>query len=93
MTVAEFATRLELMRKNFEFSVTSWFRSVKRNAKVGGHPNSKHLIGLGADIIPDNFTILSKFRSFAALHDISVLDEGDHWHLQPTSRKKYESYT
>ena len=83
MTVAEMASILELMKKSFEFSATSWFRSPKRNAKVGGNPKSKHLIGLGVDVIPDDWSILGAFTALANVHDLSVLDEGDHWHIQP----------
>jgi hypothetical protein len=34
-----------------ELSVTSWYRSPSRNAEVGGHPKSKHIIGMAVDLV------------------------------------------
>lgn len=35
-------------------SVVSWWRTTKRNDSVGGLPESRHLDGIGADIVPDD---------------------------------------
>jgi len=66
----------------YKFSVTSWIRTPKRNKHVGGHPHSKHLLGLAVDIVPDDpddkAIIMLTFRKLGLM----VLDEGDHIHVQ-----------
>jgi len=32
--------------------VTSWWRTVSRNADAGGHPESQHLVGTAFDVLP-----------------------------------------
>ena len=32
--------------------ITSWFRSPAENARVGGNPDSQHLVGLALDVVP-----------------------------------------
>lgn len=86
MTVAQFNDALTDLHSSFAFSETSGWRTPARNAQVGGHPNSKHLVGLGKDVVPDDVGIFPRFRLRAAALGVSVLDEGDHWHLQPSSR-------
>ena len=69
------------------FSVTSWFRSAKRNAQVGGHPKSKHLVGLGLDIVLDDPKDKPKMVETLRAIGLSALDEGDHLHIQPMRGK------
>lgn len=88
MTVPALAVLIDHIRQSGPpFSVTSWYRSVKRNAKVGGHPQSKHLVGLGLDIVlddpKDKPTIIKMLNAFG----LSALDEGDHLHIQPMRGK------
>lgn len=33
-------------------TVTSWYRSPSENKRVGGHPDSQHLVGLAFDVVP-----------------------------------------
>jgi hypothetical protein len=68
-------------------SVTSWFRTEKRNAAEHGHTNSWHLDGLGADLVPDDpakkpFLILA-----AAQLGLQAFDEGDHVHVEPPGHR------
>lgn len=54
--------------------VTSWYRTVDHNTKVGGHPDSQHLIGLAVDVAP---------AMWLPLHpSLTQLNEGDHTHVQ-----------
>lgn len=52
---------------------TSWYRNPRENRDVGGHPESQHLVGLAIDLVADRF---------APGTGLTVLDEGDHFHVQ-----------
>lgn len=65
-------------------TVTSGLRTPERNAKVGGVPNSYHLSGQARDILPPRDPQQAAFiRQQAAANGLEVIDEGDHWHLEP----------
>ena len=51
-----FIYKLEHAREiaGIPFKVTSGYRTKEHNAKVGGVPNSSHLIGVAADIAVDS---------------------------------------
>lgn len=36
--------------------ITSWWRSPNENRRVGGHPDSQHLVGLAFDVVPGKGT-------------------------------------
>lgn len=65
-------------------TLTSFVRSPARNARVGGRPDSLHLVGLASDFtIParDRVAFLDWLRaSWPAGADI--VDEGDHVHIE-----------
>lgn len=65
--------------------IASAYRSPETNRKVGGVPNSKHLTGDAFDIrkIGDQARNLEYLRS----NGMTILDEGDHFHVQPKSLK------
>lgn len=65
-------------------SVTSWGRTEKRNSLVSGHPQSYHLHWLGADVVYDETPKLEFRNSVARRHNIRVVPEDDHDHLQAT---------
>tara|TARA_R110000796_G_C14237738_1_gene396851 strand:- start:112 stop:423 length:312 start_codon:yes stop_codon:yes gene_type:complete len=48
----QFLTKLESAREiaGIPFKITSGYRTADHNTKVGGVPNSSHLIGVAADI-------------------------------------------
>ena len=64
-------------------SVTSWGRTAQRNAAVGGHENSWHLVFLAADVVYDVPVPEDKARLLAGRHGLRLVREGDHDHLQP----------
>ncbi len=52
MPPAEFdAASRHLMRCHLYLSGTSWWRSEEHNAAVGGHPSSKHILGMARDYV------------------------------------------
>lgn len=63
-------------------SVTSWWRTEKRNADVGGLVNSRHLDGVGADAVPDPGEDRDAVIASARALGLQVVDEGDHLHLE-----------
>jgi len=65
--------------------ITSWFRSPAENLRVGGDPDSQHLVGLALDIVPGKPAILlavaeasDKFEEAGFL----VLPTRTHLHIQ-----------
>lgn len=65
-------------------SHTSGWRSPERNAKVGGHDDSSHLLGLGGDVgySPNPTPPLAQARRRAKRLGLRLVREGDHDHLQ-----------
>jgi hypothetical protein len=59
--------------------VTSWYRTSGKNRRVGGHPDSQHLIGLAFDVGGPNF-----HRAAVPLRQAGfvVVEERDHLHVQ-----------
>ena len=49
-----FALHVRALCQQFNASVYSWWRSVKHNRAEKGHPQSFHLEGLAADLVPDD---------------------------------------
>jgi uncharacterized protein YcbK (DUF882 family) len=70
--------------QTLDASVTSWWRSPKRNAAVGGHANSLHKQGLGCDLVLDDMSSEKRTELVKMATDLGLraLDEGDHIHLQ-----------
>lgn len=84
MTKENFDRLVDNLCAMFDCSVTSGRRTPKRNAAVKGHPFSKHLLGLAADIVPDEDTpeMRAYIVSMAQRLGVGAKDEGDHVHLQ-----------
>jgi hypothetical protein len=60
-------------------AATSWFRSPRENAAVGGHPWSQHLVGLAADLVsPEPGRLAARLRA----EGLVVVVEADHVHVQ-----------
>ncbi len=64
-------------------SVTSWTRTAKHNASVGGVPTSNHLRGLAADVVYDQPVDEEVAKTTAASCGLQILREGDHDHISP----------
>jgi len=80
--VAYFAAMLERLYQRLPYSVTSWWRTITRNAAVGGHPKSRHLDGLGVDAEPGPTHTTGELLAEAKKLGLHGVDEGDHVHLQ-----------
>ena len=86
MTPAEFddACRL-LWQAHPELSETSSRRSVARNAAVGGHVASKHVLGMARDFVatmPEMEEALQTALSLGFWCELHDAGTGDHLHVQ-----------
>lgn len=77
-----FCLHMRALAGQFDVSVTSWWRSEKRNAAKGGDPESFHLEGLGADLVPDELARKPDIAEAARALGLQVADEGDHLHVE-----------
>lgn len=64
-------------------SITDTYRTSKRNRKLHGLPDSYHLNGMAAAIIPDDDRMLAKARAIAHANGLVLLDLGEYWRLEP----------
>ena len=87
MDLATFCAHAMALCDEHECSVTSWRRTTRHNLAVGGKPTSKHLTGLGCDLVPDEMTQARRAGIVASAHarGLAALDEGDHVHIQVRS--------
>ena len=86
LSVDEFQTKIRMLAVGYPLSVTSWGRSRKRNAEVGGRPTSLHLSWVGLDGVLDSAGDIPAFTKRAEQAGIRVVNEMDtsspHLHLQ-----------
>lgn len=83
MTHAEFYVLVVILCQRFHGTMTSGVRSWKRNSAVGGHPNSRHLLGLAIDVVLDEKGLNGQlFMSECERQGLVCLDEDDHFHVQ-----------
>jgi len=78
----DFIFRITALKCRFNFSVSSWFRSKRRNKYVGGVDDSMHLLGLAVDVFLDDKEDLQAFKQACWRLKLKCLDEGDHLHIQ-----------
>lgn len=67
-------------------SVTSWHRTPKRNAAIGGHPESRHLWGMAVDVVPDAADDRPRIIAAARRLGLDAVEEGDHIHIEADKR-------
>jgi uncharacterized protein YcbK (DUF882 family) len=70
--------------------LTSWYRDPANNARVGGHPQSQHLLALAIDFLPDHAG--ARLADAARSVGLVVIDEGDHFHVQRFPSGQTPSY-
>ena len=73
---------VDTLHMRYSFTETSGHRTPGRNAMVGGHPNSRHLLGLAVDVILDDDIQLGPFINDAERLGLKVIPETDHIHIQ-----------
>ena len=78
----DFCNAVIKLADEFDLSITSWYRSPKRNESVGGKPTSKHLRGLAVDVVLDKKEDTDNFTKRVNQYGLVWLNEGDHIHCQ-----------
>lgn len=64
-----------------ELRASSWWRDPETNRRVGGHPQSQHLLGLGLDLIGPK-EVLERLAIEARGEGLTAINETTHLHLQ-----------
>jgi hypothetical protein len=88
ITKLEFAAMVIHLCALYQCSVTSWIRTQERNRKVGGHQKSTHLVGFGADLVPDDMDAKPALVAAARLLGLDAVDESHHVHIEVDSTKQ-----
>lgn len=63
-------------------SVTSWGRSLKRNAAVGGKRTSLHIPFLAVDVVLDEAERGQQFLEDCKSQGVEAFWDNDHFHVQ-----------
>ncbi len=82
MNYTFFTEHVLTLKGCYQFSITSWFRTKRRNTEVGGRDDSFHLLGLAVDVILDNPADKARFIQAAKRLGLDAIDENDHIHLE-----------
>jgi len=61
--------------------ITSWYRSPAQNRRVGGQPDSQHLVGLALDVLPGRLSVNEASGRFQEVGFIPVQSQS-HLHIQ-----------
>lgn len=61
--------------------VSSWWRSAVDNRRVGGHPDSQHLLGLALDLVGEEEELRDLLFDVRQVGMIAVM-EATHLHIQ-----------
>lgn len=83
MTFEEFTRAVRQFCDSTNASITSWKRTAERNAEIGGVPGGPHVFWLAVDVVYDRAPLLAERLRIAHTLGLTLLDEGDHDHLQP----------
>ena len=73
----DFVRKIFILGDEFDFSITSWKRTLKRNIMVGSKfpGTSKHLIWLAMDIVLDDITKKDSFLKRVKELGLHYIDE------------------
>lgn len=82
MNVACFAFLISTLVRMYPASVTRWFSTPERNAKVGGLPESLHQIGLAVDLVFTRDVDRVSFTTAATRLGLQCVWEIDHLHVE-----------
>lgn len=85
--VAAFAINVVELRRTHGCNITSWGRTKKRNADIGGRPDSFHLEDLAADLVPEDRNQVPAIVADARARGLDAGDEGDHVHVELDYRR------
>lgn len=77
-----FCIAVHTLARTHRVSVKSWWRTPAHNAAAGGIAGSRHLDGIGADVVPDPDENRADVIRDARDLGLQVVDEGDHLHLE-----------
>jgi len=76
---SQFVAGVQNAAVDLDLTATSWWRSAARNAAVGGHPYSQHLVGWALDVAgPDQQQFAKRARQLGLI----AVQEADHVHVQ-----------
>jgi len=78
----EFCIAIRSLTRLHRVSVTSWWRSHEHNRNERGLPGSRHLDGVGADLILDQNEDRAAVMKTARSLGLQVVDERDHLHVE-----------
>lgn len=82
MTIDDFTIYIMMICTITRASVTSWIRTKKHNAEVGGKDTSLHLLGLAVDVVLDNIGDGPLLEGLCSRYGLHFLKETDHYHIQ-----------
>lgn len=88
MSYRQFCEKIRLLCLAYHISITSWWRSEKRNKDEGGNEKSKHLRGLAVDCVLDDEKFKPNFLAAVKNFGLVWKDEGDHIHVQVPFKRK-----
>ncbi len=83
MDILGFIMPVITLRAKYQFSVSSWGRTVKHNKDVGGVVGSDHLLWLGLDVLLEPMVKNLDFEKDCGILGLIALFEKDHYHLRP----------
>jgi hypothetical protein len=81
-----FLGMVDALATDYQCTVTCLHRTPARNAAVGGNPQSRHLVGMGADLVPDDWANAPAIIKRARAYGLDAIHERDHIHIEADRR-------